>query len=98
MIHGETLVDRVVFEGRRAVAVEARVSGTTERVAGERGDPPAPAPSTLPRSSCARVSGPGTQLRALGIEPRADLPVGENLVEHPLASLVIDLLPEARGR
>ena len=32
--------------------------------------------------------GPVNELRALGIEPRADLPVGRNLHDHPFVGLV----------
>jgi choline dehydrogenase len=32
--------------------------------------------------------GPADELRALGIEPRVDLPVGHNLQDHPFAGLV----------
>ena len=41
--------------------------------------------------------GPADELRALGIDVLIDAPVGQNLVEHPMASLVLHLRPEARA-
>ena len=50
-------------------------------------------PAILMRSGI----GPADELRALGIDVLIDAPVGQNLVEHPMASLVLHLRPEARA-
>jgi choline dehydrogenase len=84
---GDALVDRVVVERGRAVAVEAIVGGRRERIAcgevvlaGGAYDSPA----VLLRSGI----GPPDELRRLGIAPRHDLPgVGKNLHDHPAYTL-----------
>jgi len=38
--------------------------------------------------------GPADELRSLGIEPVADLPVGHALMEHPAASMIVEVDPE----
>ncbi len=84
---GDALVDRVIFDGRRAVAVEAIVNGQRQRYeagrivlsAGAYGSP-----SILLRSGV----GPAGDLEELGVEVLHDLPgVGRNLTDHPMAGL-----------
>lgn len=81
------LVDRVVFEGKRAVAVDGIENGQAERFAGNRIIVCAgtlSSPSILERSG---VGSPELLVRH-GIEPVADRPdVGENLVEHTLINM-----------
>ncbi|MFN2545767.1 MAG: GMC family oxidoreductase, partial [Actinomycetota bacterium] len=77
-LRAETLVERVVLEGARAVGVVANGeelrAGLVVLAAGTYGTPP-----ILLRSGI----GPAKHLRELGIGVTADLPVGEGLVDHP---------------
>jgi choline dehydrogenase len=84
-IRSDVLIDRVLFEGRRAVGVqlahpaEAISAGHVIVAAGTYGSP-----ALLLRSGI----GPADDLRALDIPVRADLPgVGRNLSDHPLLNL-----------
>jgi choline dehydrogenase len=82
-IRAETTVDRVVFDGDRAVGVMAATgSGSYELVQARRVILAAGAvasPAILLRSGV----GPAEDLRPLGIDVRADLSgVGANLVDH----------------
>jgi choline dehydrogenase len=88
-IRGETVVDRVLIEGGRAVGVRALgPQGAFEAradlvvlAAGTYGSP-----AILLRSGV----GPAADLLGLGIEPVADLPgVGGNLHDHPSFELVL---------
>lgn len=89
-IRGESLVDRVLISGGRAVGV-AVVSGgasTTEyadRVVLSAGTIHSPA--ILLRSGV----GPADELRGLGIDVVAHLPVGRGLQDHPVIALAIPL-------
>jgi choline dehydrogenase len=78
-------VDRVIFEGRRAVGLRLAGSGETIRAtrvilaAGAYGSP-----AILLRSGL----GPAEELRPLGIPVLEDLPgVGHNLIDHPLLAV-----------
>lgn len=88
-IRPHCLVNRVLFEGDRAVAVEVESGGEMQRVDGRRITLSAGAvasPAILLRSGI----GPMADLAALGITPVADLPgVGANLLDHPTASLML---------
>jgi choline dehydrogenase len=82
-LHADTLVDRVLLEGRSAVGVRT-ADGTEYRgrevvlCAGSYGSP-----AILMRSGI----GPAAQASALGIPVILDLPgVGEHLLDHPLVS------------
>ena len=84
-IRSDVLVDRILFEGTRAVGVqladpaEAILAGHVVVAAGAYGSP-----ALLMRSGI----GPADDLGALGIPVRADLPgVGRNLSDHPLLNL-----------
>ncbi|WP_216216973.1 GMC family oxidoreductase [Amycolatopsis aidingensis] len=82
-IRAHTMVDRVVFEGTKAVGVlAATAGGGYERVDGRRiilATGAVASPAILLRSGI----GPAEDLRRLGVEVRADLPgVGANLVDH----------------
>jgi choline dehydrogenase len=91
-IRPHTLVDRVVLEGGRAVGVEVVVDGGVERIdaaevilsAGAIGSP-----AILVRSGI----GPAADLARLGIAPVMVSPVGQALLDHPLASLPGALAP-----
>jgi choline dehydrogenase len=93
------LVEKVLFEGRRASGVLARQGGRTFEVRAQ-GEVILSAgalisPQVLQRSGV----GPADHLRALGIEPLADIPnVGERLLEHRLLMMEYALLgPESQN-
>lgn len=85
------LVDRVLFDGARAVGVEVECGGEMQRVYGKQITLSAGAvasPAILLRSGI----GPKADLLALGIEPLVDLPgVGANLMDHP--SFFLPVIP-----
>ncbi len=91
-IRPHCLVNRVLFDGGRAIGVEAESGGVMQRVEGRRITLAAGAiasPAILLRSGI----GPKSGFAELGIEPILDLPgVGANLLDHPTASLM--LLPK----
>lgn len=89
-IKSSTLVDRIIFEDRRAVGVRYQIDGEWHTVAtgevvlsaGAYGTP-----EVLLRSGV----GPAADLEALGIAVVSALPgVGENLQEHPTIDLVFE--------
>ena len=85
-IRPNVLVDTVVCDRGRAVAVDAIVDGRRERVEADRITLAAGAvasPPILLRSGI----GPATQLASLGVRVVAPLPVGEVLLDHPSAGL-----------
>jgi 5-(hydroxymethyl)furfural/furfural oxidase len=96
-IVGGATVDRVGFDGSRAAAVMAAINGVTQSIEGDTIVLSAGAihsPAILMRSGI----GPVDDLRALGIGPVVDLPgVGENLSEHPLVQLKLELRAAARS-
>ena len=97
-IVGDALVEAVQMEGNRPHA-----SGVRVRVGGQAHAPRAVreviacagaihSPALLQRSGI----GPAALLRGLGIAVVADRPVGENLLDHPLAGALLHLRPGAR--
>ena len=106
-IMGETLVDRIEFEGGRAAGVRVHAaSDTAGRRAHQGSASPLRAreillcagavhsPAILMRSGI----GPAESLRALGITPVVDLPgVGENVLDHPSVGLHLSLRAEAQA-
>lgn len=90
-IRGDSLVDQVLFEGRRAVGVRL-ADGTSfhaDEVVLSAGAIASPA--ILLRSGI----GPARDLESLGIPVRADLPVGLGLQDHPLALIGVPLTEAA---
>lgn len=97
-IVGHALVEAIMLEGNRPHA-----SGVTVRV-GDRSYGPRAArevilcagaihsPAILQRSGI----GPAALLGDLGIAVRADLPVGENLLDHPIAAGLLHLRGDAQ--
>jgi choline dehydrogenase len=93
-ILGDALVDRVLFEGTRAVGVRFLRDGRWQELRAREVLVCAGAvhsPAILMRSGI----GPHAHLREHGIAIRADLPVGEQLQDHPLAAFVVKLAPHA---
>ncbi|KAA9159838.1 glucose-methanol-choline oxidoreductase [Amycolatopsis acidicola] len=90
VIRGDALVDKVLFEGDRATGVSIVSGGavTTEyadTVVLSAGVIHSPA--ILLRSGI----GPAAELRVLGIDVRADLPVGRGMQDHGMALLSLPL-------
>ncbi|MDN5916938.1 MAG: GMC family oxidoreductase N-terminal domain-containing protein [Pseudonocardia sp.] len=94
-VRGDALVDRVLVEAGRAVGVRYLAGGTA---VDERADlvvvsaGAVHSPAVLMRSGI----GPAGQLRPLGIDVVADLPVGSGLQDHPMVGVAIPLT-EAAG-
>jgi choline dehydrogenase-like flavoprotein len=86
-IQSDALVDRVIIENGRAVAVIARIDGESRRIEANRiviASGAFGSPAILLRSGI----GDPDELRALGIEPTHRLPgVGRALTDHPLTSI-----------
>jgi hypothetical protein len=89
-IMGDALVDRVLFEGTRAVGVRVRRGGVWQEVRGGLiilAAGAAHSPAILMRSGI----GPAADLAALGIGLKQDLPVGQRFQDHPMAFLAVAL-------
>ena len=94
-IFGEAHVDRVLFDGDRAVGVRMAVAGGWRDVRGGTIILSAGAvhtPAILMRSGV----GPGDHLRAQDIAVKADLAVGSGFQDHPAIFLPIRLEPFAQ--
>ena len=94
-IFGEAQVDRLLFEGDRAVGVRVALAGGWREIRGGTVILSAGAvhsPAILMRSGV----GPADHLRALDIAVRADLPVGSAFQDHPAVFLPIRLKPAAQ--
>jgi choline dehydrogenase len=91
-IRDNTLVNRIVFEGTKAVGVEVVTDGGNEVIRAKQITVSAGAvnsPPILLRSGL----GPKVELEALGIEVVADKPgVGKNLIEHSQA--LVAMIPK----
>ena len=85
-IRPQVLVDRVIVEGGRAVAVDVLADGGREVIAADRITLAAGAIGTPPILLRSGI-GPADELRALGIPVVASLPVGAVLLEHPAVGL-----------
>lgn len=93
-ILGGAHVDRVLFEGSRAVGVGVRQGGAWREVRGAEVILSAGAvhsPAILMRSGVGRAA----HLAEMGVAVRADLPVGEGFQDHPAMFLPIELTPAA---
>jgi choline dehydrogenase-like flavoprotein len=100
-IRGNVLVDRVRFDGMRAIGVVAVVDGRpVDLDAGEvvLAAGAVHSPAILMRSGV----GPASDLGALGVPVVVDLPVGRALQEHPNVAFAFELVdgvrPPVNGR
>src|SRR5579872_519350 len=94
-IFGEAFVDRVLFDGARAIGVRVRMAGGWREVRGGEVILSAGAvasPAILLRSGV----GPAAHLEAHGIAVKAALPVGEGVQDHPAIFLPVRLGPHAQ--
>lgn len=96
-IRGDTLVDRVVFEGDRATGVRVISGGSAvteyaDTVVLSAGV--VHTPTILMRSGI----GPAEHLSSLGVEVRQDLAVGQGMQDYPMVILSLSLTPEATTR
>ena len=78
---------RLLFEGDRAVGVEISRNGELSELRAEREVVVSAGTYQSPVLLMLSGIGPAADLELLGIEVRADLPVGENLQDHCMAQL-----------
>jgi choline dehydrogenase len=94
-IFGDAHVDRVLFDGDRAMGVRVLQGGTWRDVRGATIILSAGAvhsPAIMQRSGV----GPAAHLESLDIVVKADLPVGESFQDHPAIFLPVRLAQSAR--
>jgi choline dehydrogenase len=84
----DALATRIVFDGERATGVEVLRNNTLETVLAEREVIVCAGAYHSPHLLLLSGIGPADELRALGIEPKLDLPVGKNLHDHPIVVIV----------
>ena len=80
----DALATRIVLHRERAVGVELLRNNQLETVRAEREVIVCAGAYHSPHLLLLSGIGPADELRALGIEPRVDLPVGKNLHDHPM--------------
>jgi choline dehydrogenase-like flavoprotein len=78
---------RILFEGGRAVGVEYLHDDRLQEVRAEREVLVSGGAYHSPQLLMLSGIGPASELAAMGIEVRADLPVGDHLQDHPVCSL-----------
>ncbi|MFI1167233.1 GMC family oxidoreductase [Streptomyces sp. NPDC020801] len=79
---------RILFDGERAVGVEVDRDGSTQELRCEREVVLSAGAYNSPQLLMLSGIGAADELAALGITPRVDLPVGENLQDHPHLAVV----------
>ncbi|MGB2818645.1 MAG: GMC family oxidoreductase N-terminal domain-containing protein [Burkholderiaceae bacterium] len=82
-IETNALVTRVLFDGTRAVGVRFEQGGQSRELRARREVLLAAGALQTPQLLMVSGIGPGDHLRELGITTIADLPVGDNLQDHP---------------
>jgi choline dehydrogenase-like flavoprotein len=82
-IETNAFATQVLFEGRRAVGVRFEQGGQLRELRARREVLLAAGALQSPQLLLVSGVGPGEHLQELGIAPIADLPVGENLQDHP---------------
>ena len=79
----DALVTRIIIESKRAIGIKLR-QGNIERELRARGEVLIAAGALQsPQLLMLSGIGPASHLREIGIEPLEDLPVGDNLHDHP---------------
>ena len=84
----DTLVSRILIDGGRAAGVEVLRDTGPESVRAKREVVICAGAYQSPQLLLLSGVGPAHELRSLGIEPSVDLPVGHNLQDHPVVTLV----------
>ena len=84
----DALATRILFEGNRAVGVEVLRGNALEQVSTDGEVIVCAGAYQSPQLLLLSGIGPADELAQLGIEVRADLPVGSNLHDHVVASIV----------
>ena len=84
----DALATEILFEDDRAVGVEVLRNNVPEAVRADREVIVSAGAYHSPHLLLLSGIGPAAELRALGIKPRIDLPVGRNLHDHPMVVLV----------
>jgi choline dehydrogenase len=84
----ETHACRVLLDGERAAGVEVLRGGERERIGAEREVILCAGAYQSPQLLLLSGIGPAAELREHGIATRADLPVGRNLQDHPVVTVV----------
>jgi choline dehydrogenase-like flavoprotein len=84
----DALATRILFEGDRAAGVEILRGNELEELRAEREVIVSCGAYNSPQLLLLSGIGPPAELEPLGIAPKQDLPVGHNLQDHPLLSLV----------
>ncbi|MFG1678646.1 GMC family oxidoreductase [Nonomuraea sp. NPDC049269] len=89
-VRGDALVDKVIISGGRAVGVRVRADG---KLTSEYADVVVLSAGTVHSPAILMRSGvgPADQLRSLGVDVVADLPVGLGLQDHPVVFIGIPL-------
>jgi choline dehydrogenase-like flavoprotein len=83
----DALCTRILFEGSRAIGVEYERANELSQVLADREVIISAGAYNSPQVLMLSGIGVAAELQAYGIEPRADLPVGENLQDHVHAAI-----------
>jgi choline dehydrogenase len=83
----DALCTRILFEGSRAVGVEVERGAELTEIHADREVILSAGAYNSPQLLMLSGVGVAAELQAYGVEPRADLPVGENLQDHVHVSL-----------
>ena len=94
-VRSGVFVERIVFDGDRAVGVELASNGTRETVRAEREVIVSAGTYHSPVLLMLSGVGPAADLGIFGIEVRQDLPVGENLQDHCMVN--VNYLTDQQG-
>jgi choline dehydrogenase-like flavoprotein len=80
---------RILFEGRKAVGVEISRNGVLEEIKARREVLLAAGAYGSPQLLLLSGIGPAEDLKLLQIDVKEDLPVGQNLQDHPVAGITL---------
>ena len=82
-VETEALVKQIVFDGRRAIGVRCEQGRVVRELRARREVLVSAGALQSPQLLMVSGIGPAAHLKQFGIQPIADLPVGENLHDHP---------------